>query len=47
MVADLAEARARLLPNPGRDPIQRVCDAAETLLNPAAARVPQIAAPTV
>jgi lipid-A-disaccharide synthase len=32
MIADLAEARAKLLPAPGSDPIQRVCDAAESLL---------------
>jgi len=32
MVADLAEARARLLPTPNADPIKRVCDAVESLL---------------
>jgi lipid-A-disaccharide synthase len=32
MIADLAEARAKLLPNPTSDPIRRVCDAAEALL---------------
>jgi lipid-A-disaccharide synthase len=32
MIADLAETRARLLPTPGLDPIHRVCDAAESLL---------------
>jgi len=32
MVSDLAEARGRLLPGPGSDPIARVCDAAEELL---------------
>jgi lipid-A-disaccharide synthase len=40
MVADLAEARARLLPAPALDPIGRVCDAVEDLLglHPASAR---------
>jgi lipid-A-disaccharide synthase len=33
MIADLAEARARLLPTPDSDPIRRVCDAAEDLLH--------------
>jgi lipid-A-disaccharide synthase len=32
MIADLAEARAKLLPNPDSNPIHRVCDAAEDLL---------------
>ena len=32
MIADLAEARAKLLPSPNSNPIQRVCDTAETLL---------------
>jgi lipid-A-disaccharide synthase len=32
MITDLAEARARLLPTPNSNPIQRVCDAAESLL---------------
>jgi lipid-A-disaccharide synthase len=32
MIADLAEARTRLLPTPDSHPIQRVCDAAEVLL---------------
>jgi len=32
MIADLAEARAKLLPDPTSDPISRVCDAAEQLL---------------
>jgi lipid-A-disaccharide synthase len=32
MIADLAEARAKLLPAPGANPIHRVCAAAETLL---------------
>jgi lipid-A-disaccharide synthase len=32
MIADLAEARGRLLPEPGSDPIARVCDAVEGLL---------------
>ena len=32
MIADLAEARAKLLPSPNSNPIQRVCDVAETLL---------------
>jgi len=43
MIADLAEASAKLLPNQGGDPIQRVCDAAEALLEPASARSSQIA----
>jgi lipid-A-disaccharide synthase len=34
MIADLAETRAKLLPIPDSNPIQRVCDAAETLLHP-------------
>jgi lipid-A-disaccharide synthase len=37
MIADLAETRAKLLPTPDADPIQRVCDAAESLLSPTAA----------
>ncbi len=32
MMADLAEARAKLLPEAGSDPIERVCNAAEELL---------------
>ena len=32
MIADLAETRAKLLPDSASDPISRVCDAAETLL---------------
>ena len=32
MIADLTEARAKLLPSPDSNPIQRVCDAAEALL---------------
>ena len=47
MIVDLAEARARLLPTPDSNPIHRVCDAAETLLQPAPALVAQNAAPTV
>ena len=34
MIAALAEARARLLPAPGEDPIHRVCNAVEELLRP-------------
>jgi len=33
MIADLTETRARLLPDPGSDPIQRVADAALELLS--------------
>jgi lipid-A-disaccharide synthase len=33
MIADLAETRARLLPDPASDPIQRVCDVAQQLLS--------------
>jgi lipid-A-disaccharide synthase len=33
MIADLAEARAKLLPTPDSNPIHRVCDAAEGLLH--------------
>jgi lipid-A-disaccharide synthase len=32
MIADLAGARAKLLPSPGSDPLRSVCDAAEALL---------------
>ena len=32
MIADLAQARASLLPTPTANPIGRVCDAAEALL---------------
>ena len=39
MIVDLAETRAKLLPIPNSNPIHRVCDAAETLLNPAAVDV--------
>ncbi|MDP9050126.1 MAG: lipid-A-disaccharide synthase [Acidobacteriota bacterium] len=38
MIADLAETRAKLLPTPGLDPIHKVCDAAEALLQSAAAQ---------
>jgi len=41
MIADLAEARARLLPAPDSNPIQRVCDAAQDLLQSAPARIAQ------
>jgi lipid-A-disaccharide synthase len=41
MIADLAETRARLLPTPAANPIQRVCDAAEALLQSAADRAAQ------
>lgn len=41
MIADLAETRAKLLPTPGIDPIQKVCDAAEALLQPSPAGVAQ------
>jgi lipid-A-disaccharide synthase len=34
MIADLADTRARLLPDPTSKPIHRVCDAAQQLLNP-------------
>jgi hypothetical protein len=34
MIADLAAARTRLLPTPTANPIQRVCDVVEALLNP-------------
>jgi lipid-A-disaccharide synthase len=44
MIADLAQARASLLPAPGLNPIHRVCDAAESLLesslSPAAQSAP-------
>jgi lipid-A-disaccharide synthase len=33
MIADLAETRARLLPDPASNPIHRVCDAAQDLLS--------------
>ena len=36
MIADLAEARAKLLPTPDSNPIHRVCDAAEDLLHSSA-----------
>jgi lipid-A-disaccharide synthase len=39
MIADLSEARAKLLPTPNSNPIYRVCDAAEALLHPAPTRV--------
>ncbi len=41
MIADLAESRARLLPSLDANPIQRVCDAAEALLQSASANVAQ------
>jgi len=41
MIADLAEARTKLLPTPTSDPIQRVCDAAEALLESTPAHVAQ------
>ena len=47
MIADLAEARAKLLPTPDSNPIHRVCDAAQALLQPTPAVVAQNAAPTV
>jgi lipid-A-disaccharide synthase len=47
MIADLAEARASLLPTPDSDPIQRVCDAAESLLESNPAPVAQNAAANV
>jgi lipid-A-disaccharide synthase len=34
MIADLAEARVKLLPTPDSNPIRRVCEAAEDLLRP-------------
>jgi lipid-A-disaccharide synthase len=34
MITDLAAARIRLLPTPTSDPIRRVCDVVEALLNP-------------
>jgi lipid-A-disaccharide synthase len=40
MIANLAETRAKLLPTPASDPIQRVCDAAEALLKSHAAQSP-------
>jgi lipid-A-disaccharide synthase len=48
MIADLAEARAKLLPTPTSDPIQQVCDAAEQLLRSATPkRVPRTPASNV
>jgi lipid-A-disaccharide synthase len=47
MIADLAEARASLLPTPDSDSIQRVCDAAESLLESNPAPVAQNAAANV
>jgi lipid-A-disaccharide synthase len=53
MIADLAAARATLLPNPGSgssaapDPIRRVCDAAESLLEATQLQPPQEAAANV
>ncbi|HEY4379662.1 MAG TPA: lipid-A-disaccharide synthase [Acidobacteriaceae bacterium] len=38
MIVDLAEARGRLLPSPGSNPIQRICDAADALLKVDVAR---------
>ena len=40
MTADLAETRAKLLPHPDSDPIQRVCDAVEGLLRSSSAAAP-------
>ena len=40
MIAALAEARARLLPAPGEDPIRRVSDAVVELLRSAAPAAP-------
>ena len=34
IIVDLAATRARLLPAPTANPIQRVCDVVEALLNP-------------
>jgi lipid-A-disaccharide synthase len=47
MIVDLAEARAKLLPTPDSNPIHRVCDAAEALLQPAPAHVARNATHTV
>ncbi len=47
MIADLSEARAKLLPTPNSNPIHRVCDAAEALLHPAPTHVAQNATHTV
>jgi len=47
MIADLAEARAKLLPSPDSNPIQRVCDAAESLLQAASAKVAPKESPNV
>jgi len=47
MVAALAEARARLLPASGEDPIRRVSDAVEELLQSSAAGVPRTSATNV
>jgi len=47
MLADLAEARGKLLPTPNSDPIKRVCDAAEALLKPAPASARPFASPAV
>jgi lipid-A-disaccharide synthase len=41
MIADLAETRAKLLPHPDSDPIQRVCDAVEGLLRWSRAGAPK------
>jgi len=41
MIADLAEARAKLLPTPTSNPIHRLCDAAETLLRTSPANADQ------
>jgi lipid-A-disaccharide synthase len=41
MIADLAKTRASLLPTPGLNPIHRVCDAAESLLESNQAQPPQ------
>jgi lipid-A-disaccharide synthase len=46
-IADLAEARASLLPTPDSDPIQRVADAAEALLESRLAPVARIPAANV
>lgn len=47
MIADLAEARASLLPEAVSDPIARVCDAVEDLLGTGAAPSPRSAARNV
>jgi lipid-A-disaccharide synthase len=47
MIADLAEARATLLPAPAANPIHRVCDAAESLLQAAPADVARNSTATV